>query len=129
MVQDLLGLLALFFNTSLIIHYRAGAFCGIVFTDENMHELLVGGGETFSRETEIFSLSTQSWRSGPDLPHPVVDASYVQLHGSILVIGGQISSGVYSDKIHQYDASSSSWITLPQRLAKARSYACALKLI
>ena len=88
----------------------------------NDHEIVVAGGQ-YSNTSEIFDLNTSQWRPGPDLPvkMELFGASCVQFQQTFLVVGGH-DSGENLGSIIKFDPVNYVWITMPQKLTKAREY-------
>lgn len=70
------------------------------------------------KSTEIFSLETMYWRSGPDLPKKLYSMAPVQLGGTFAITGGiDENFGRHSvGDIYQFNKMNYTWTKIPEVL-------------
>ena len=78
------------------------------------------GGATDRNSVEVFSLTDQTWRDGPSLPHPIKFAGSVSLNGTFLIVGGLNVNDPYYKDILEYDVENEAWLTRPEKLSKPK---------
>ena len=72
--------------------------------------MVAGGSDVQS--TEVFSLETQTWRPGPDLPYPLIYSGTVDPFGEMVLTGGRqkdIWDTVYYDQMLKLDTTQEPW--------------------
>ena len=73
--------------------------------------VLVSGGwngySSILKTSEIFSISTGTWQSGPSLPKAMHDAQMINVDDTVYHIGGMVDDGAISD-IYRLDKDSTS---------------------
>jgi len=103
--------------------------CGLVLHPENGAEIVVAGGFSTPSETnesvDIYTVSTDSWRSAQSLPEPITRASVVPFNNTFLVVGG-FGNGEYSGNIYQYIVADDDWFKMDTELKTPRSRHVAL---
>lgn len=103
---------------------RSWAFCGSVTDSDSgtVTEIVVAGGTYQTRPldtSEIFDLSTRSWRPGPKLATPIFSGASVDIDQSFILVGG--SDGLNArDEIQTYDPKSEEFVVLAAKLRKPR---------
>ena len=104
---------------------RRDPIAGLITYGNQTQAIVVAGGfkETTS---EIFSLASLKWQSGPNLPNDLHLCPVVQYQNTFLAIGGKISSNAtYINKILKYDVDSDSWMTIQQQLGMEKALSTA----
>ena len=90
--------------------------CGLFNNDQ----VVVVGGESYDASmlivgisTDIYSVASQIWSKGPDLPHEVSRAAAFQQPNNFLVVGGFDGGITNHDTISAFDGVQ--WVLLPTR--------------
>ena len=84
-------------------------------------EVVVTAGLS-SAATQIFSISSWSWRMGPSFPiASSAGGESVQYEDSFLVVGGGTSTKSFN-AIYKYNLDPEGWIELPQKMRYERNY-------
>ena len=72
--------------------------------------------------TEIYSMASLEWRSGPPMPEQLSFGASVPYGNTFLTVGGsRESDGRYSKNIYSYDPNRSNWIKVNKELKYPRS--------
>ncbi len=106
---------------------RLIASCGLVHGESRGQEVVVAGDGT----SEIFSLETLTWRTGPVLD-PTSYSFSAQLQTTFLYLGGFYKGEDYIDydsvieSIYRYNPDDHSWQLLSQQLQQDRAEAAAV---
>ena len=88
--------------------------CGLIQNPDNGPEVVVAGYGT----SEIFSLTTLSWRDGPELAY-FYWAQVAQLYDTFLIVGGWDDSRELGT-IYEFDHINYGWILRGQHLQLPR---------
>ena len=67
---------------------------------------------SYLSSTDIYYLATDSWSKGTPLPMSLSRAAVIPYETTFLVVGGETSEGIYSDKVLLYETSGK-WIEQP----------------
>ena len=70
---------------------------------------------TKTSRTDIFDFSTNTWRSGPELPALLAFGATVPFGETFLVTGGETLASI-EDTIYEYDGLNEAWILRQERL-------------
>jgi len=105
-------------------HSRKYHSCGLVKSDSG-DEVVVVGGDGSPKSIEIFSISTETWRSGNEMPFGIMGAYDIRLNGTF-VMGGGRENNVVSDKLRLYLPESGTFMELPGKMKTRRWYATAI---
>ncbi len=99
--------------------------CGLARSESKGVEIVVVG----DGESEIFSLESMSWRSGPDQSFPTSVLTAAQLRKTFLVVGGSAGdSNETVRKVYEYDPEEETFVLLEQELEVSRSEAAAVAI-
>ena len=67
---------------------------------------------SYLSSTDIYNFTSDSWSKGTSLPMPLSRAAVIPYETTFLVVGGETSEGIYSDKVLLYETSGK-WIEQP----------------
>ena len=110
---------------------RADLACSVLKVGADTYVIVTGGSiGTFwepnpLKSTEILSMTSQQWISGPDLPLPLSKHSMVTVLNKVYVIGGMLDWFALS-MIYELDQEMTQWREMKQYLSEPRFYMVAL---
>lgn len=77
-------------------------------------------------DVDVYDPATDGWTRLADMPHArghIAEATF-PFEGRILVLGGEISNGVYTDEVAAYDPTTDRWVELTPLPTKRHSGIC-----
>merc|ERR1719245_1270354 len=95
--------------------------CGLVPVGSGYEVVVVGGNEDASNSVEIFSIDTETFQPGNDVPFSIAYAYDIRVNDTFVMVGGKSSSpSVYYDKLFKYLPESGTFMELPSRMKLPR---------
>ena len=85
--------------------------------------IVAGGPKKVSRTTEIYSFSSNSWTTGPDLPRGFQYGGYISdSQHPLILVGGLDEKGNYAKDVMEYNLTTNKFEILDGKLNTARKY-------
>ena len=83
--------------------------------------------------TEIFSLETMTWRSGPTITSSTGELSdigeaSVRTRNGFRIAGGDLNGNVASNRVYEFDAGSYEWTRLEETMVEKREFHAVIAL-
>ena len=117
-----------------LLYGRDSHSCGKIKKDSQSNQesvIVVGGWNVpLMSSVEILDVGSNMWRTGPNLPLGISDASMVEdPSGGVVLIGGYDGyNGTHLDTLYQLPHANSDWILMPQKLKIRRRQATAFRV-